>query len=129
MSIHLHGWTFALLIGMGMGFSSAYAQKQAEPLAISKIRQTSLQLYTEPDLNASSKTIDIPSGDLGSDWRVLDTHKQFYKIQAGSHGQGWARRSFITVVRGSGVASTCIATLSAPTEPMASTAGAGRRGC
>ena len=129
MSTHLHHRLLAVFMGTCIAATAAYAQPNSEPLPISKIRQTSLELYTKPDLNASSKTIPVPSGDLGNDWRVIDSHKQFYKIQAGSHGEGWARRSFITVLRSSGVASTCVATVSAPTEPMASTAGAGRRGC
>lgn len=98
-------------------------------MQISAIRQKTLDLYEAPDLNAPRTSVPVPEGALGPDWKVLDTNKQFYKIQAGSHGTAWARRSFITVFRSSGTSVPCVSTASLPSEPMASTAGAGRRGC
>ncbi len=108
---------------------SSHAENKATSVVspISKISQSELDLYEQPELNAPHRSVAVPEGVLGADWQVLDTHKQFYKIRAGAHGEGWARRSFITVVRGSGVAASCVASSTGRTEPVATTAGMGRR--
>lgn len=113
----------AVLLPAGHAQNAALAS--ASP--ISKISQSTLNLYEQPDLNAPHRSVVVPEGALGADWQVLGTHKQFYKIQAGSHGEGWARRSFITVVRGSGVTPTCVKAASGRTEPVATTPGMGSR--
>lgn len=108
---------------------AGHAQNAAPASAssISKISQSTLDLYEQPDLNAPHRSVAVPEGALGADWQVLGAHKQFYQIQAGSHGKGWARRSFITVVRGSGVTPTCVKAASGRTEPVATSAGMGSR--
>ena len=100
-----------------------------ETSAITAISQRNLDLYASPDLNAQRRSIAVPEGELGSNWQVLDAQKQFYKIQAGEHGEGWARRSFITVARSSGIKPTCVRIASLPSEPTATTPGMGNRGC
>lgn len=129
MPIHLRKRCFAVVLSALLLPTVVVAQQAGETLQISAIRQKTLDLYEAADLNAPRTTITVPEGALGSDWRVLESSKQFYKIQAGTQGTGWARRSFITVVRNGGMVVPCINTASIPSEPMATTAGAGRRPC
>lgn len=129
MPIHLRKRCFAVALSAFLLPAAALAQQAGEALQISAIRQKTLDLYEAADLNAPRTTITVPDGVLGADWRVLESSKQFYKIQAGTQGTGWARRSFITVVRNGGMVAPCIKTVSLPPEPMATTAGAGRRPC
>ena len=74
--------------------------------AIAGVSKSSIDLYAAPDLNAAKKAIAVPT-PLGSDWVVLQSKNRFYEIQAGSHGQGWALRSNITVARESNFVEPC----------------------
>lgn len=133
MHPHRH-WSRSLIamVSTTLLWTAAHAQQApaAQFYPILEITQKPLQLYQEPKLSAPITLVEVPNvpkGQLGDGWRVLSATPQFYEVQAGEHGTGFARRSFVSVLPGSGIRPYCGPIASLPKEPTATTAGMGAR--
>lgn len=136
MSAHCHQYRRSCIALAGAALWACAVQAQPAPAVagqsypILEVTQKPLQLYQAPKISASSVDVAVPEGHkgkLGDGWRVLSVTPQFYEIQAGEHGHGFARRNAINVIPGSGIPAYCGPQASIPTEPTATTAGMGAR--
>lgn len=114
-------WVGSLCLGMGAMLAPL---AQAQDL-ISTVRQKPLILFAQPDDTSEQRTVAVPDGKLPAGWTVLGNTPAFYQIQAGTEGQGWVRRSAITILRDAGMADTRCVASNAP-RIVGGTAGAGR---
>lgn len=129
---HLYRRCWIAIAGAALLLPSAHAQPapSAKFYPILEITQNPLPLYKEPKISASNTAVAVPEGHkgkLGDAWRVLSATPQFYEIQAGEYGHGFARRNAISILPGSGIPAYCGPTASLPNEPTATVAGMGAR--
>lgn len=114
-------WMGSVCLGMGAMLAPL---AQAQEL-ISNVRQKPLVLFEQADDTSAQRTVAVPDGKLPAGWKVLGNTPAFYQIQAGTEGQGWVRRSAITILRDAGTADTrCVASLTP--RVVGGTAGAGQ---